>query len=628
MPRDPKAEMQKLLKQSSVKNLDDEQKKTLERLIDIRSMSIDDVYRLSDPRFKDKIVDPYKKDLEKYRKIAKEHLEWLKDKDKELINLLRGPNESWSQVTEKEAISTIDDIRKALVRKNKGGLVAENVANYLYLLTKVQRKTFAKNLDKKLGTTDKNDRNHEVLLALARGTHAYLTRIGDSDGASDLAKKIPKDQKFDEKFKQRLESRSNNATKLFKATNNYVQLQDRKYVFNKNKKARDTFKEEIANFEPDGLLSFALGLKGTEYEDYGQRLALALSVSDSKGNRILATQQASPESPKFESGNSTEDEPLGGIYFSPDEKGGISKDLVNKVFSDWNKATVTPRSHHYVYQQVNSAKELIPKSGHRAIWFQDCCKDKLISKKINADSKGDLGHGNNAINLEEGETPEHSPGDTTDTRRTPNKVLPQSEEQKIPEKQKTPEKEDRKSDGTPNLTNNKGNFHYSFKTKVPGKSSSCNGTFVGKHEIAPNRCEFPIITAKHCVQDVKAGEGGKFGMDFIESISIGNKTYFPKKIERKSPDGDIAIMVIEGDCSDFNDNQINTMYDGGKQNAGRVFGDSGSPFFYNNMIISVLSGAFSGPGDRAFIMAAGLAKNWALKWLVNRYGNVNITKRK
>jgi len=142
----------------------------------------------------------------------------------------KGEHEQWNQIRERDAIIFIDNIRKGLDYKDQR-LVARNVVNYLYMLTGNQRKELGKDLLKALNSNDFQDKSDRALIkAVAGGVVTHLKKVDD---LAALAEKVQPDRDYEQHLKDQLGVRQTNASTLYQATKDYVELRDGKYFFKK-----------------------------------------------------------------------------------------------------------------------------------------------------------------------------------------------------------------------------------------------------------------------------------------------------------------------------------------------------------------------------------------------------------
>ena len=238
------------------------------------------------------------------------------------------------------------------------------MADYVHFLNQNQRIKVAEDLQRELPKLSQTDPNHATLSAIGEGLAQFLKATGHPvDGLEKLINKNELPPGFSDEMATQL-SVKDEAWKRFKrATEEFVTLSDdgKRYILHEDKRA--AFEKEMANHNPDSLLTYAIGLKGTPRQEFGEKLALALSASDTTGaHRMLGTVNPAYGAPK--------DNRYGALYFAqePDAQGGFSKEKVRKVLDDWDNPASDHRSHQYVYQPVDNIKDLIPESGSRDIW--------------------------------------------------------------------------------------------------------------------------------------------------------------------------------------------------------------------------------------------------------------------
>ncbi len=395
-PTEPQKEFNNLKNQLSNSGATDEQKKIFNTLIEIALLNIEEKLAFQDSRQNEKLKQKYGENFDLFKKLADSHVNWLMEKNKDLIKLLTGKNETslWLQVTPTMALETIEGLRRSL-KKGDSISSAKYISDYLIMLTEAQRENFAKNLINALKSTpnnkDKGDENYNLLKSLALGANTYFKNIMKNNSINkELDPLAESNTDLESAIKERLSAKLQRGKALYDATLKYIELKDGKYFINENGQKR--FEDEISNFNPDSLVAFAIGLKNTNYKDYGERLLLALSLKEGNGNRILPTQVVNPkhsDEPKF-----------GGIFF--EARNGISQSNISTIVEKWNNNNVSPRSHSHIYQRLNSVKEL--PTQERKIWFLNN-NGEILSSNINAEKhlKSQSGF---VVNFEE--PPDHS----------------------------------------------------------------------------------------------------------------------------------------------------------------------------------------------------------------------------
>lgn len=391
LPDNPAEQLLKIVDDKNLQ-LNDRQKEFLRSLIRVRTLRPDDSYGLLDPRYQDSMAEPYRSNQQHFRAIAETHIGWLRDKDARLLDLLtnRKGERPFSQVSERRALSVIENTRESILRGDNSGAAAR-VASFLYLLTKEQRQQLATNLAEALPKFDRKDRDYETAAAFATGLYYFIRRTGGDTSA--LAKLISNDVGVQNAMNEQLSQRSKDVATLHQVTNEFVKLNDQgEYVLDEDK--RKAFEQEMAKHNPESLIAFALGLKGTPHEAFGERLLLGLSLKDSKGNRVLPTASTSfPDPSKKQT-----DELLGGIFFGADgNEGAISQKKLSKTLDSWNQDAGGPRAQRHAYQALNSANDLIPEKGARQIWYSDG-DGRLASQRLSKGSDGRLSN-NSQIGL-------------------------------------------------------------------------------------------------------------------------------------------------------------------------------------------------------------------------------------
>lgn len=378
-PKDPLKELNQILSQSKLSE-DPKKKAVAEIVIKIHQMKLADVYSLFGTPGKDKRDSSF-------MKIADQYLRWIEEADADLVKLLTNDGK-WQQVTERNIVILLDQLRKALARRDRETEV-KLVTRYLFTLAPQQWGAFATSLNAYLEKKSPKDRSYDRALALARGVNILLAKAGQGGQTKALADRAGNDSGYREAYEKNIDAKNRDGVELLSATENYVKkASDGTYYL--DPQHADAFQRAIQKHSPEKLWTFATGvIKGdgttSPNKEFGLRLATALSRLDGQRSLIVPLEKAPALADDKKSEN------LAAIRLAtPSGKGSYRPSDIEKAVLAWDGGPKLsdfhghplPRSHGYSYQNAGTIADLAPSQGHaRQLWYMGS-DGKLAEKDI------------------------------------------------------------------------------------------------------------------------------------------------------------------------------------------------------------------------------------------------------